>query len=92
MPENCQWGGEPIKFETEYVLTQKIKSTLEHAGSSLADVVKAHIHLTHLDDIAPFKQVWAKHFPTGHDHRTLPRSCARHAQGPDRNHGIRTRR
>ncbi|NQU70690.1 MAG: RidA family protein, partial [Rhodospirillales bacterium] len=45
MPAGLQWGGQPIKLETEFIITERIAPSLELAGSTLADVVKAQIYL-----------------------------------------------
>lgn len=61
--EGALWRGQAIKLETEYVITKKIIPSLELAGSSLANVVKAQIYLTHGEDFSAFNEVWRKHFP-----------------------------
>jgi len=62
MPDGLQWGGQPIKLETEFIITQRLAPSLELAGSSLADAVKAQIYLTDPDDYSAFNEVWARHF------------------------------
>ena len=62
MPEGMQWGGQPIKLETEFIITERIAPSLELAGSSLDDVVKAQVYLTDPNDYAAFNEAWARHF------------------------------
>ncbi len=57
-----QWGGQPIKLETEFIITKRIKPSLEIAGSSLADVVKAQVYLTDPSDTSAFNEAWIAHF------------------------------
>lgn len=62
-PEFAQWRGEPIKLATEYMIKKRITPALELGGSSLANVVKAQVYMTHLEDFASFNFVWRKYFP-----------------------------
>jgi enamine deaminase RidA (YjgF/YER057c/UK114 family) len=62
MPEGAQWGGQPIKLETEFVITQRIAPSLALAGASLKDVAKAQVYLTDPDDYSAFNEVWVGHF------------------------------
>jgi aminoacrylate peracid reductase len=48
--------------QTRHVL-EAIKTTLEAAGSSMADIVMNHIFLKDLDDYPVFNQVYAEYFP-----------------------------
>ena len=57
-----QWGGQPIKLETEFIITHRIKPSLEIAGSALADVVKAQVYLTDTRDYSAFNEAWIAHF------------------------------
>jgi enamine deaminase RidA (YjgF/YER057c/UK114 family) len=57
-----QWGGQPIKLETEFIISERIKPSLEIAGSSLADVVKAQVYLTDPRDYSAFNEAWIAHF------------------------------
>ena len=56
------WGGQPIKLETEFIITNRIKPSLAIAGSSLTDVVKAQVYLTDPRDYSAFNEVWVAHF------------------------------
>jgi enamine deaminase RidA (YjgF/YER057c/UK114 family) len=57
-----QWGGQPIKLETGFIITHRIKPSLEIAGSALADVVKAQVYLTDPGDTSAFNEAWIAHF------------------------------
>ncbi len=57
-----QWGGQPIKLETEFIITHRIKPSLEIAGSALGDVVKAQVYLTDTRDTSAFNEAWIAHF------------------------------
>lgn len=62
MPDGMQWGGQPIKLETEFIITHRIKPSLEIAGSALVDVVKAQVYLTDPRDYSAFNEAWIAHF------------------------------
>jgi len=62
MPEGAQWGGQPIKLETEFIITQRIVPSLELAGARLEDVVHAQIYLTDREDYSAFNEVWSRYF------------------------------
>jgi enamine deaminase RidA (YjgF/YER057c/UK114 family) len=70
-PEYSQWRGEPIKLETEYIINKKIIPSLALGGASLANVLKAQVYITHLEDFAPFNVVWRKYFPDNPPATTL---------------------
>jgi enamine deaminase RidA (YjgF/YER057c/UK114 family) len=53
--------GDDIERQTEYVLTN-IEAVLTSAGSSLANVVKAQIFLTNMENFHGFDKTWARHF------------------------------
>ena len=57
-----QWGGQPIKLETEFIISERIKPSLEIAGSTLSDVVKAQVYLTDPRDYSAFNEAWIAHF------------------------------
>jgi enamine deaminase RidA (YjgF/YER057c/UK114 family) len=61
--EGSLWKGCPIALETDYCLTRKIEPSLKLAGSSLANIVKAQVYLTHPDDLGPFLHTWNRRFP-----------------------------
>jgi enamine deaminase RidA (YjgF/YER057c/UK114 family) len=64
MPEGAQWGGQPIKLETEFIITERIVPSLALAGAGLEDVVKAQVYLADPEDYSAFNAVWARHFGT----------------------------
>jgi len=62
--QGAQWGGEPIKLETEFIITQRIVPSLKLAGAGLEDVVHAEVYLTDRDDYSAFNEAWTRHFKT----------------------------
>ncbi len=62
MAEGAQWGGQPIKLETEFIITKRMTASLALAGATLADVVHAQVYLTDRDDYSAFNAAWTKHF------------------------------
>jgi enamine deaminase RidA (YjgF/YER057c/UK114 family) len=62
MAEGAQWGGQPIKLETEFIITRRIVPSLALAGAGLADVIHAQVYLAHRDDYSAFNEVWSRHF------------------------------
>jgi enamine deaminase RidA (YjgF/YER057c/UK114 family) len=63
IPEGALWRGQAIKLETEYIVKKKILPSLEIAGSSAANVVKAQVYMTHVEDFSAFNEVWGAYFP-----------------------------
>lgn len=63
MPAGHLWKGTPIKLETEFVITRKLKPALATIGNTLDEVVKAQVYLRDVNDIPAFNEVWARHFP-----------------------------
>jgi reactive intermediate/imine deaminase len=53
-----------IQVQTKFVL-ERIAATLEEVGSSMAEVVKATVWLSSLDDFAAFNEEYKKHFAAG---------------------------
>src|ERR1700689_943983 len=64
MTEGAQWGGQPIKLETEFIITKRMTASLALAGATLDDVVHAQVYLTDRDDYSAFNAAWTKHFGT----------------------------
>jgi enamine deaminase RidA (YjgF/YER057c/UK114 family) len=60
--QGMQWGGEPIKLETEFIITKRIAPSLALAGARLDDVVHAQVYLTRREDYSAFNEVWSRHF------------------------------
>ncbi len=56
------WFDSPIRRQTEYVL-KTIATILEACGSSLEQVVKAHVILADIRDFCGFEEVWRRFFP-----------------------------
>lgn len=56
------WRQWPIKLETDFIVTRKLKASLEGAGAALDSVVKAQIYLSNRDDLPGFNEVWLAHF------------------------------
>ena len=81
MAEGAQWGGQPIKLETEFILTQRIVPSLKLAGASLEDVAHAQIYLTDPEDYSAFTEVWSRHFGNaGPTFSVIP--CIEHGLAP----------
>ena len=62
MQEGAQWGGQPIKLETDFLITQRIVASLALAGARLEDVVHAQVYLADPDDYSAFNAAWTRHF------------------------------
>lgn len=56
------WYDSPIRRQTEFVL-KTIATILQACGSSLDQVVKAHVILTDIRDFYGFEEVWRSFFP-----------------------------
>src|SRR3954468_18657835 len=56
------WKGTPIKLETEFVISRKLKPALHAVGNTLDEVVKAQVYLRDITDAPKFNEVWAAHF------------------------------
>jgi len=63
--DGAMWGRLPIELQADYVITEKIAPALALAGSTLADIVKAQVYFTHVEDIAPFNDLWLRHVGDG---------------------------
>ena len=62
MTEGAQWGGQPIKIETDFIITKRMTASLALAGAKLEDVVHAQVYLTDCEDYSPFNEAWIRHF------------------------------
>ena len=62
MAEGAQWGGQPIKLETEFIILKRMAASLALAGARLEDVVHAQVYLTDREDYSAFAAAWMKHF------------------------------
>lgn len=56
------WFREPIEVQTRYTL-KKLGAILEHAGSSLQDVVYARVAMVDPEDIVGMERVWRETWP-----------------------------
>ena len=56
------WKGTPIKLETEFIVSKKLKPALEAVGNTLDEVVKAQVYLRDITDAPKFNEVWTEHF------------------------------
>ena len=81
MAQGTQWGGEPIKLETEFIITQRMAASLALAGASLEDVVHAQVYLTDREDYSAFNEAWTRHFgASGPTVSIIP--CIEHGLAP----------
>jgi enamine deaminase RidA (YjgF/YER057c/UK114 family) len=81
MAEGAQWGGQPIKLETEFIITKRMTASLTLAGATLEDVVHAQVYLTDRDDYSAFNATWTKHFgAAGPSVSIIP--CIEHGLAP----------
>jgi len=81
MTEGAQWGGQPIKLETEFIIKSRITPSLALAGARLEDVAHAQVYLTDPDDYSAFNEVWSRHFgKTGPTLSIIP--CIEHGLAP----------
>jgi enamine deaminase RidA (YjgF/YER057c/UK114 family) len=62
VPEGHLWKGNRIELEAKYLIREKLVPALAGAGLGLADVVKANVFLSDIDDVPAFNQVWAETF------------------------------
>jgi enamine deaminase RidA (YjgF/YER057c/UK114 family) len=62
MTEGAQWAGQPIKLETEFIITQRIVPSLALAGAALDDIIHAQVYLTDPEDYSAFNETWSRHF------------------------------
>ena len=62
MTEGAQWGGQPIKIETDFIITERMTASLALAGAKLEDVVHAQVYLMDREDYSPFNEAWIRHF------------------------------
>jgi enamine deaminase RidA (YjgF/YER057c/UK114 family) len=62
VPEGHLWKGNRIELEAKYLIREKLIPALAGAGLEVADVVKANVFLSDIDDVPAFNQVWAETF------------------------------
>jgi enamine deaminase RidA (YjgF/YER057c/UK114 family) len=81
MTQGTQWAGQPIKLETEFLITRRIVQSLALAGAKLEDVVHAQIYLTDREDYSAFNEAWIRHFgANGPTYSIIP--CIDHGLAP----------
>jgi len=81
MTQGAQWAGQPIKLETEFIITKRIVQSLALAGARLEDVVHAQVYLTDREDYSAFNETWTRHFgPSGPTYSIMP--CIEHGLAP----------
>jgi len=81
MAEGAQWGGQPIKLETQFIITQRMAASLALAGASLDDVVHAQVYLADREDYSAFNEAWTRHFgEAGPGVSIIP--CSSHGLAP----------
>jgi enamine deaminase RidA (YjgF/YER057c/UK114 family) len=81
MAQGAQWGGQPIKLETEFIIKSRIAPSLALAGARLEDVVHAQVYLTDREDYSAFNEVWSRHFgASGPTLSIIP--CIEHGLAP----------
>jgi 2-iminobutanoate/2-iminopropanoate deaminase len=68
-PETGEVVGETIEEQTVRTL-ENVKAVLAEAGASLADVVKASVHLSDLSLFPRYNEVYARYFPDPKPART----------------------
>src|SRR5580692_8121095 len=81
MQEGAQWGGQPIKLETSFIIKQRMEASLALAGARLEDVVHAQVYLTDREDYSAFNEAWTRHFgENGPTYSIIP--CIAHGLAP----------
>jgi 2-iminobutanoate/2-iminopropanoate deaminase len=79
-PETATVSGETIEEQTEVVISN-IEAILEAGGATLADVVKATVHLSDETEFPRFNEVYARRFPEPRPVRTTVGSGMRQVPG-----------
>jgi enamine deaminase RidA (YjgF/YER057c/UK114 family) len=79
---NFPYYGSNIKLQTRFIL-ENFKKTFAAAGSSLANVVKAQVFLTDLNNFNGFDEVWREYFPSDPPPRTTVGVSGLLGAGPD---------
>lgn len=81
MTEGTQWAGQPIKLETEFIITKRMVQSLALAGAKLEDVIHAQVYLADREDYSAFNETWTKHFGAlGPSYSVIP--CIDHGLAP----------
>ena len=82
MTEGAQWAGQPIKLETEFIITQRMVQSLALAGATLDDVVHAQVYLTDREDYSAFNEAWYAAFRENRGRRSSIIPCIAHGLAP----------
>jgi enamine deaminase RidA (YjgF/YER057c/UK114 family) len=56
------WRQWPIKLETDFIVTRKLRPCLQGAGADLTSVVKAQVYLSDREDVPGFNETWLSFF------------------------------
>jgi enamine deaminase RidA (YjgF/YER057c/UK114 family) len=62
MQEGAQWGGQPIKLETNFIVKERMVASLALVGAKLEDVVHAQVYLADPEDYSAFNEAWMRIF------------------------------
>jgi enamine deaminase RidA (YjgF/YER057c/UK114 family) len=62
LADGQQWAGQPIKVETEFIITQRIMPSLALAGATIDDIIHAQVYLTDPEDYSAFNETWSRYF------------------------------
>lgn len=76
-PETDELVGETIEEQTERTI-ENVKAILEAGGASLADVVKATVHLSDLSLFPRYNEVYSRYFSDPRPARTTVGSALAH--------------
>ena len=79
-PVTAQVTGETVEQQTEVVINN-LAAILEAGGATLADVVKATVHLADETEFPRFNEVYARRFPEPRPARTTVGSGLRQVPG-----------
>ena len=79
-PATAQVTGETVEEQTEVVI-DNLSAILEAGGATLADVVKATVHLADETEFPRFNEVYARRFPEPRPARTTVGSGLRQVPG-----------
>jgi enamine deaminase RidA (YjgF/YER057c/UK114 family) len=62
MQEGAQWGGQPIKLETNFIVKERMVASLALVGAKLDDVIHAQVYLADREDYSAFNEAWTRIF------------------------------
>src|SRR5579871_3172010 len=81
MQEGAQWGGQPIKLETNFIVKDRMAASLALVGARLEDVVHAQAYLADREDFSAFNEAWTRIFgENGPTVSVIP--CIEHGLAP----------